>query len=117
MIQSNISLLYDARNGQRWGIIEIEIATWITTKEGISYDVIDYVINENVREFVASKTVFRSWDQLNSLNDYLLVNNNYDGLNLKEQEFKKVQHALLIETQTNPVYGSVAANWILTPEE
>lgn len=117
MIRSNIPLLYDARNGQRWGIIEIEVSFWQTTKEGVTYQIQDFVINDNTREFIAENLRFRSWDQLNSLNDYLLANYNYDNLNRKEQEFLKVQHGLLLDTQTKPVYGSMASNWILTPKD
>lgn len=114
MIQSKIPLLYDARNGQKQAVIEIEVKEWETNFDGVKYFVRDYAINGNVKELINEKEVFYSWDQLISLNDYIESLNSYAGLNKKQLEYRKIQHALLIETQTNPVYCSTAENWELT---
>lgn len=114
MIQSTIPLLYDARNGEKSAIIEIEIVSWQSTASGVVYVVRDYAINNDVREFISEKLVTYTWDQINSLNDYMDSQYNYGGLVKKELEFTKIKHALLLETQTRPVYGSTANQWVLT---
>ena len=115
MIQSTRPLLYYARNGQKTALIEIEVKHWSVTNEGVTYYVSDYAVNGDVREFIGSEEEvrFRSWEQLNSLNDYLESIYDYTGMTKKEREFAKVQHGLLLETQTLPVYGSIASDWVL----
>lgn len=114
MIKSTIQLLYDARNGQKQAIIEMEVKNWETGPEGVKYFVRDYAVNGTVRELINEKEVFYFWDQINSLNEYIESINTYTGLSKKELEYTKIQHALLIETKTNPVYCSTAENWVLT---
>lgn len=114
MIQSNKPFLYDARNGEKWAIVLIEVTSWTVTGFGITYSVCDYAIANNTREFIGSKEVTRSWEQLNSLNVYLETVNDYSGMNKKDREFAKVRHGLLLETQTMPLYGSTAQDWVLT---
>lgn len=113
MIISTVELLYDARNGQKWAFIEMAIAEWEVSLTGIKYTVIDHAIKNDVREFISKKVVAHSWDQINSLNDYLESQNDYSGLSKKDHEFLKVKHALLLETKTNPVYSSLSNQWIL----
>ncbi|MWB93001.1 hypothetical protein GON26_01380 [Flavobacterium sp. GA093] len=113
MIRSTVPLLYDARNGEKSAIVEIEIPSWQTGQDGITYNVRDYAINNDVKEFISSKFVFYSWDQINSLNDYIESIYVYSGLTKKETEYLKVKHALLLETKTRPIYGSNANLWVL----
>lgn len=117
MIKSNIPLLYDARDGEKRGTVEIAVNGWTVNKEGISYTASDYCVTDGVKTWISDKSVFRSWDQLNSLNDYLESSNDYSGLTKKQREFRKVKHGLLLETQTTPVYGSVASNWVYTEND
>lgn len=117
MIKSTKPLLYHARDGQKFGIIEVAINSWTTTKAGIIFTVTDYDISNGVRVFVDEKEVPRSWDQLNSLNDYLESINSYSGLTKMEMEFLKVKHGLLLDTQTKPIYCSEASDWVLTGNE
>lgn len=113
MIKSTIPLIYSVRDVQKIGIISIEVASWLVDSSGITYTVNDYAVNGDIRALIHSKEVFRSWDQLNSLNDYLESLNDYSGMTKKEKEFMKVRHGLLLDTQTKPVYVSKAADWIL----
>ena len=117
MIKSNTALLYDARDGEKRGIVVIAVNSWVANLEGITYTATDYCVTEGVRTWIGEKTVFRSWDQLNSLNDYLESSNNFSGLTKKQREFMKIKHGLLLETQTKPVYGSVASNWVFTEND
>lgn len=117
MIQSIKPLLYAVRDGQKKGIIVIEVVSWTVTATGITYTVNDYDVNGDIRVFISAKEVFRSWDQLNSLNDYLESLHDYAGLTKKEKEFAKVRHGLLLDTQTKPVYGSTPEDWVLTENE
>ncbi|MCC9072442.1 hypothetical protein LNQ49_12700 [Flavobacterium sp. F-65] len=116
MIVSTIPLLYDARNGEKKAIIEIIVTDWKVNDEGITYVAKDYAINNNIREYINEKSVLYSWDKIVSLNDYLESLYSYQNLNKKELEFAKVKHALLLETQTHPVYGSLPVNWVLSEE-
>jgi hypothetical protein len=111
MIQSKIILLYDVRDGQKSAFIKIAVKSWEVTEAGINYTVCDYAINGDVTTLIGTKECFRSWDQLNSLSDYLESINSYGGMTKKQTEFAKVQDGLLLDTQTNPVYVSTAADW------
>lgn len=113
MIQSTIALNYDARDGIKQAVIELEIKSWAVNEDGIIYTVNDYAVNGDVKELIGIVERFRSWDQLNSLNDYLESQYSYSGLNKRDREFLKVKHGLLLETQTKPVYGSSAQQWVL----
>lgn len=114
MIKSTIPLSYDARNGEKLAIIELEITNWNSSFDGITYYVRDYAINDDVKEFISEKSVSYSWDQINSLNDYIENIYIYSGMTKKEIEFNKIKHALLLETQTRPIYSSTAQQWVLT---
>lgn len=115
MIQSTIPLLYDARNGQKQAIIEIIVPEWTVNELGITYVVHDYAITGEIREFIPKDNPdrFRSWDQLNSLNDYLESTYDYSGMTKKEMEFAKLKHGLLLEAQTKPVFGSQPNQWVI----
>ena len=104
MIKSTIPLLYKTRSGEKRAIIEVAISGWTVTETGTTYIVTDYKLENGSREWISEKELPYSWDQLNSLNDYLDLQYNYEGLSKKEIEFLKVKHALLLETQTNPIY-------------
>lgn len=114
MIKSTVALLYDARNGQKSAVIEMEVSSWEVSSNGVRYNVNDYAVIGNVKELISTKTVLYSWDQINSLNDYLESQNTYKGLNKRDLEFLKVKQALLLETKTNPVYLSTPNQWIYT---
>lgn len=114
MIRSTSILLYDARNGQKSAIVELVVVSWTVNAEGITYDVRDFAINGDVREFISEKQVSYTWDQINSMDEYLKALYNYKGMTKQEIEFTKVKHGLLLETQTNPVYGSLTSDWLLT---
>lgn len=116
MIQSIIPLLYKTRSGEKRGIIEVAIHSWTVSESGIIYNVTDYILENSSKQFIDEKPLPYSWDQLNSLNDYLDLNYDYAGLSKKEIEFLKVKHALLLETQTNPIYLSKASDWVLSEE-
>lgn len=116
MIKSTIELDYDAREGVKQAIIQLEVDGWTTNKAGVTYTVNDYAVNGDVKELIDTVVRFRSWDQLNSINDYLKTIYDYSGMTKKAIEFLKVKHGLLLETQTKPLYKSVAANWVLTED-
>lgn len=116
MIKSNIPLLYHTRSGEKRAIIEVAINSWQLKANGITYTITDYKIENGSREWISEKELTYSWDQLNSLNEYLDLKYDYTGLSKKQIEFLRVKHALLLETQTNPIYLSKASDWVLSEE-
>jgi hypothetical protein len=116
MIQSTIPLNYDFSDEKLKATIEIVINNWNSSKEGITYFVTDYAVRDNVKEFINERELFRTWDQINSLNDYLENENNYSGLNKKDLEYQKLKHTLLVEIQTKPSYFSKSENWVVMDE-
>ena len=116
MIKSIIPLLYHTRSGEKRAIIVVAVNSWQLKENGITYTITDYKIENGSREWISEKELTYSWDQLNSLNDYLDLQYDYTGLSKKEVEFLKAKHALLLETQTNPIYLSKASDWVLSEE-
>lgn len=116
MIKSTTELNFDAREGEKTAIIQIEVDSWSTNKIGVTYTVNDYAVKGNIKELIGTVERFRSWEQLNGVNDYLMAIYDYSGLSKQAIEFLKVKQGLLIETQTKPVYGSMATNWVLTED-
>lgn len=114
MIKSTTELNYDARNGEKQGIIQVEINNWLVNQSGVTYTVNDHAVNGSVKTLINSVDRFRTWEELNLLNEHLKNTYDYSGLTKKEIEFLKVKHGLLFETKTKPIYGSIPENWVLT---
>lgn len=113
MIKSTIELNYDARNGEKQAVIEIEISTWVTNPAGVTYTVNDYAVGaNNAKTLINSKEVFYTTEQIDQLDGLITSTTDFTGLTRTEIEFLKVKKALLYVTQQAPVYGSIAANWI-----
>lgn len=115
MIKSTIELVYDARNGEKQAIIQIEITSWVTNQIGVTYTVNDYAVGENeAKQLINTKDVFYTNEQLNQMDVLISSNTDFTGMSRTEIEWLKVKNALLYVTQQAPVYGSIASNWILT---
>lgn len=119
MIQSTIPVVYGARN-EKTGIIKIEVRkTESSRTDGEEYLVIDWEI-ENTGDAYFSKKVFWTNEQINQVNDYLESTNDFSGLSRVEIEKKKLQLALMLDTQTNllpsgkTIYGLNPSDWEFT---
>jgi hypothetical protein len=116
MIQSIIPVVYGARN-EKTGIIKIEVRkTESPRTDGEEYLVIDWD-DSNSNDAYFSKKVFWPNEQINQVNEYLEANNDFSGLTRVEIEKKKMQLALMLDTQTNllpsgkTIYGLNPGDW------
>lgn len=115
MIKSTIELIYDARNGEKIAVIQIEITNWITNQNGVTYTVNDYAVGENdAKMLINTKDVFYTSEQIDQMDALISSNTNFTGLSRTEIEWLKVKKVLHYVTQQAPVYGSIASNWVLT---
>lgn len=116
MIQSKIPIEYGARN-EKTGIIKIEVRKAESPRtDGEEYLVIDWEL-ENTGDAYFSKKVFWPNEQINQVNEYLEATNDFSGLTRVEVERKKLQLALMLDTQTNllpsgkTIYGLNPIDW------
>lgn len=116
MIQSKKQLIYDARNGEKQAVIQVEIDSWNVTKEVTTYSVIDYALINDQKVMISQKQVNYDNATINQISHYLESTNDFSGLTKLERDWKKVTLALLIETQSKPLYGSLGIDWELIPE-
>jgi len=119
MIQSKIPVVYGSRN-EKTGKIKIEVRkTESPRTDGEEYLVIDWAL-ENPNEAYFSKKAFWPNEQINQINEYLEANNDFSGLTRVEIEKKKLQLALMLDTQTNllpsgkTIYGLNPSDWELS---
>lgn len=115
MIQTKIPIMYGARN-EREGILKIEAKPIDVSKEGTKYLVIDRDI-ANINDAWFSKEVFWDAEKIDQVNDYLEANHDFSQLTKTETEWKKIQLALMLDTQTNllesgkTIYGLNPSDW------
>jgi hypothetical protein len=115
MIKSTTELIYDARNGEKKAVIQIEIDGWIVNKDTVIYTVNDYAIGQNeAKQLINSKEVTYTVSQVNEMDLLVSASENFTGLSKMEVEWLKVKKALLLVTQQAPVYGSLANQWVLS---
>ncbi len=117
-------LVYDAR-GQKSGTINVEISNWAYDLNLGRYlaQVNDFVISaqgegENTvetRELINSKQVTYQKEEIDQL-FVLLGNEILLSDNFSEKMDQLISGALLFVTQQDPIYGSVAEDWITADE-
>ena len=120
MIQTKFPIVYGARN-EKTGIIKIEVRPEAPTKEGIVYLVIDWDA-EDMKDAYFSKKVSYDNAKIEQLDSYIEANYSdlLEGLTKAEKEWKKVQIALMLDTQTNllpsgkTIYGLNPEDWEFT---
>lgn len=101
MIQTKTAFFYEDR-GDKLAIIKVEIDSYSIDKNGATYLVRDWAVqNDGSRILHKEKTVRYSNEQINQLDAYIEANFDLAGLSKTEKEWKKLQIALLIDTQTN----------------
>lgn len=124
MIQTKFPVIYGARN-EKSGVIKIEVRPETPTKEGCEYLVIDFdildeeAINVGVKDAYFSKKVFKTSAEIDELDSY--IESNYSdellGLGKADKERKKIQIALMLDTQVNllpsgkTIYGLNPEDW------
>lgn len=124
MIQTKIPVVYGNRN-EKEGIVLIEVRLVEQKIEGNEYLVIDWdkaYMGEN-DDPISSKKVFWDAEQIEQVNAYLEANNDFSGLTKQEVEFKKMQLALMYDTQNNllpsgkTIHRLNPIQWELSPEK
>ena len=122
MIQTKQPIVYGARN-EKTGIIKIEVRPETPVKDGCDYLVIDWDTS-NDKDAYFSKRVFYTNERMDQLDTYIEANYQdlLTGLGKADRERKKIQIALMIDTQTNllpsgkTIYGLNPDGWEFTPD-
>lgn len=100
MIQTKEIIAYGDRS-EKQGKILIEVRPLEMTKQGCKYLVIDWDITLNPPEAISSKEVFYTNEKVNEVDAILEATNNFEGMTKTEKEWKKIQLALMLDTQYN----------------
>lgn len=118
MIQTKLPVVCSQRN-QRTTIVKVEVKPLLPSDEGQKFLVIDWYM-DNLDSALSSKEVFWTNEQINDMESYLEANNDFSELTRVEKERKKLQLALMIDTQTNllpngkTIYGLTPIDWELS---
>jgi len=101
MIQTIRTIEYGDRS-EKTGIIKIEIRPILATPEGTTFLVNDWDFSKpGNNDPIHCKEVFWTKDQIDIMDAYLEANYDFSDMSKTEKEWKKIQLALLIDTQTN----------------
>ena len=123
MIQTINEIIYGDRDDKS-GKIMIEVFPLGTTREGTEYLVNDWdITNPSLPVIYKSKKVFYNNDKINMLDTYIMATyaGELIGLSKTDTEWKKMQIALMIDTQTNvfpngnTIYRLQPSDWEFTP--
>lgn len=124
MIQTKEIIAYGNRSDKQ-GKVRIEIRPVLVTDEGTKYLVIDWDITSNATDPIQSKEVFYTNEMIDGLD--AIIESNFAqllaGLTRTQKEKRKLQIALLMDTQTNllpnglTIYCKSPSDWEYTPEE
>ena len=123
MIQTKEIIAYGNRSDKQ-GKVKIEIRPVLVSENGTKYLVIDWDITLNSTDPIQSKEVFYTNEMIDGLDAF--IEGNYPdilvGLTRTQKEKKKLQIALMIDTQTNllqsgtTIYHLTPSDWEFTPE-
>jgi hypothetical protein len=101
MIQTKTEFFYEDR-GDKVAKIKVEIDSFQTDKNGVTYNVNDWAISsDGTKILYKQKSVRYTNEQINQLDAYISSTNDFSGLTKTEKEWKQLQIALMIDTQTN----------------
>jgi hypothetical protein len=122
MIQTKTALFYEDR-GDKFAKIKIEIENFVTDKDGTTFTVKDWAVDENGNRTL-HKTKYVKFDNatIDGLDNYMEANNNFEGLSKTEKEWEKLAIGLMVDTTTNllpsglTIYRLQATDWEFTPE-
>lgn len=101
MIQTKTEFFYEDR-GDKIAKIKIEIDSFQTDKTGVTYNVNDWAVSQDgTRILHKQKSVRYTNEQINQLDASISSENDFTGLSKTETDWKKLQIALMVDTQTN----------------
>jgi hypothetical protein len=120
MIQTKEIIAYGNRSDKN-GKVRIEIRPVLTSKEGVKYLVIDWDITSESSDPIQSKEVFYTNEMIDQLDALIEANHDFTGMTRTERETKKLQIALMMDTQNNlllsgaTIYHLTPNDWEFTP--
>lgn len=120
MIQTKFPVVYGNRN-EKLGVIKLEVKFIEMNKKGNKYMVSDWDITSGQGYPYTTKHIFYSNEQLNQLDALLESTYDFSGLTRTEKEWKKIELALMYDTQNNlletgkTIYGLNPEDWEFTP--
>lgn len=123
MIQTKEIIAYGNRSDKQ-GKVKIEIRPVLVTDEGTKYLVIDWDITANGTDPIQSKEVFYTNEMIDGLDAMIEANFSTAliGLTRTQKEKKKLQIALMLDTQNNllpnglTIYCKSPTDWEYTQE-
>lgn len=99
MIQTKMPINYWKRSNDK-DIVKIEIRPDETTNEGQYFLVIDWLLSNQKNAFFSRK-IFKTNAEIDQIESYIDANYDLSGMTRNEREWKKLQIALMLDTQTN----------------
>lgn len=116
MIQTKTAFFYEDR-GDKLAKIKVEIDSYSTDKNGTSYIVNDWAVQEDgTKTLYKTKTVRYSNETIDNLDAYISANNDFKGMTKTEREWNKLKFALMLDTQTN-LLGNGTTIYRLQPSD
>jgi hypothetical protein len=118
MIQTKEPILRN-RNGVL-SVLKLEVRPDIKTTTGRKFLVIDWNTSDESSAYF-SKYIHKTDEEIDTLEVYIETNYDLSGLDREKREYKKLQIALILDTQTNlledgkTVYGLNPNDWEFTP--
>jgi hypothetical protein len=119
MIQTKTPIVYGDRS-ERTGIIRVEVRPLTTTVDGCKLLVVDWDTTSESLDPIFSKEVFYSNEKIDQIDAYLESTNDFSAMTKSEKESRKLQLALMLDTQTNllpsgkTIYRLTPNDWELT---
>lgn len=115
MIRSKKELVYDARDGVKKGIIEIDVVDYFSNKNISTYNIVDYVVFEDGSKMVINqKNYIMNNQQINDADVQLQQLMDFTGMYKTDREWTKIKLMLFQLTKSAPVYSSVSDDWELS---
>jgi hypothetical protein len=115
MIRTKFIVDYGDRS-ELSGIIMIEVVPILQTPESTTFLVNDWDLTKEMKDPINSKQVIWYKQEIDTMDAYLEQNNDFSMLGKTEREFKKMQLALLIDTQFN-LFNSGLTIYRLNPDD
>lgn len=120
MIQTKTPIVYGDRS-ENTGIIKVEVRPLAATVDGCKFLVADWDTTSESLDPIFSKEIFYSNERIDQIDAYLESTNDFSAMTKSEKELKKLQLALMLDTQTNllpsgkTIYRLTPSDWELTP--
>lgn len=121
MIQTKQEIVFGNRD-EKLGKLKIEVRLEDDTNPiQNTYLVVDWNLSDD-KDAYFSKRVFWTTEQIDTMNEYLEANYNFEGISKKEVDHAKLGLALMADTTTNlltsgkTIYRQTPLDWEFSPE-